>query len=119
MYKFKRQSDKRLSGRPTYQGETIEAKVRRIVENKEPITDGAPMHFTERKDGVRPEFNVKTDRWEVATEKMDYVNRSKIAKREERNKIGDQAKEGMEKETKSENTNKDTGGESIQATDTK
>ena len=27
----------------TFEGETIEEKVERIVTNKEPITDGAPM----------------------------------------------------------------------------
>ena len=30
------------------EGETIETKVARIVQNKEPITDGAPMIYTEK-----------------------------------------------------------------------
>ena len=29
------------------EGETIETKVARIVQNKEPITDGAPMIYTD------------------------------------------------------------------------
>ena len=32
--------------------ETIEKKVKRIVENKEPISDGAPIIYTERNKGV-------------------------------------------------------------------
>ena len=38
----------------------IEEKVRRIVNNNEPITDGAPIIFTEKKDGVLPEYNIRT-----------------------------------------------------------
>ena len=38
----------------TKEGEYIEEKVRRITENNEPIEDGAPIIYTERKDGVNP-----------------------------------------------------------------
>jgi hypothetical protein len=31
----------------TFEGETIEEKVERIVTNKEPISDGAPMIYTD------------------------------------------------------------------------
>lgn len=66
-----------------YEGETIESKVRRIVENKEPITDGAPIIFTEKKDGVLPQFDVRTDKWDIALEAMDKVHGSRIAKSKE------------------------------------
>jgi len=62
------------------EGETIETKIQRVVENGEPITDGAPEIFTERKDGVLAAYNIKTDRWEIAAEAMDKVHKSKIAK---------------------------------------
>ena len=32
----------------TFEGEFIEEKVARVVENKEPIEDGAPIIYTER-----------------------------------------------------------------------
>ncbi len=64
------------------EGETIEKKIERIVHNKEPITDGAPELFTERKDGVIAAYNIRTDRWEVAADAMDAVGRSIQAKRE-------------------------------------
>ena len=35
-------------------GESIENKVQRITENNEPITDGAPIIYTNREDGVLP-----------------------------------------------------------------
>ena len=63
-----------------YEGEPIEAKIRRIVENNEPITDGAPLIYTEKSEGVMAGYNVRTDRFEVAIEAMDTVNASKVAK---------------------------------------
>ena len=63
------------------EGETIEEKVMRITQNNEPITDGSPIIYTERKDGVRPDYNIRTDRFDVAIEAMDMVNKSKRAQR--------------------------------------
>jgi hypothetical protein len=64
------------------EGETIEQKVRRIVSNKEPIKDGAPLIYTERKDGVQAGYNIRTDRFEVAVDAMDKVTKAKVAQRE-------------------------------------
>ena len=52
--------------------------------NKEPITEGAPLLYTERKDGVDPGYNPRTDKWEIATDAMDKASKSKLAKRAER-----------------------------------
>lgn len=49
-------------------GETIEMKMERILRNNEPISDLAPQAFTERKDGVPAQFNIRTDKWEEATD---------------------------------------------------
>ena len=66
----------------TYKGENIEVKVKRITENNEPISDGAPITYTEKKDGVRPEFDIRTDKWTLVQEKMEAGNiqKMKIAK---------------------------------------
>lgn len=93
-----------------YKGETIEQKVTRITVNKEPIKDGAPLIYTERKDGVQPGYDIRTDRWEVAAEAMDKVTGAKLAKREERMKGTDQKTE-TKTEAKSENIG---GAESTQ-----
>ena len=82
MYRVLKYSDCNLTGVESYIGESIEMKCRRIMENKEPIKDGAPLIYTERKEGVLPGYNIRTDRWEVAVDAMDKVNKSKIAKRE-------------------------------------
>lgn len=60
----------------TYEGEFIEEKVARVVENKEPIEDGAPIIYTERKDGVIPAYNIRTDKWDIALNAMDQVNKN-------------------------------------------
>lgn len=101
-----------ISRNEGYVGETIEQKINRIVNNKEPIKDGAPLVYTDRKDGVKPEYDIRTDRFEIAVEKMDYVARSHAAKREER--LGTKAKENMEIEKKTEK--KDGGAEPTQGT---
>ena len=62
------------------EGETIETKVARITQNKEPITDSAPIIFTEKKDGVLPAYNIRTDRFDIALEAMDKIGRSKAKK---------------------------------------
>lgn len=90
------------------EGETIETKIERIVNNGEPITDGAPIVYTERKDGVRAETNIRTDRFEIAVEAMDKVSKSHTASRSE-------AYEKRQKAVKelSEKTKKDGGTEPI------
>ena len=45
----------------SYQGETIEQKMERVVQQNEPIKDGAPLVFTERKRGVLPEYDIRTN----------------------------------------------------------
>lgn len=63
-----------------FEGETIEDKVIRIITTNEPITDGAPLVYTEYKDGVRPEYNLRTDKFELAIEAMDKVHATNIAR---------------------------------------
>lgn len=74
-------SESRLQINNSFEGETIETKVRRITENNEPISDGAPVIYTDRKEGTKPEYNIRTDRFDIALDAMDYVNRSRTAKR--------------------------------------
>ena len=68
----------------SYEGETIEQKVHRIVNNREPITDNAPLNYSDREQGVLAESDIRTDRFEVAQEAMDKISKSHRAKREAR-----------------------------------
>lgn len=78
------------------QGETIEQKIDRIMTTKEPITDGAPLIYTDRRDGVQPDYDIRTDRFEHAIDGMDKVTRSKLAKRAEFYKPEETAKPATE-----------------------
>jgi len=63
-----------------YEGEIIENKVKRLTENKEPIKDAAPLVYTRKADGVLPQYNIRTDKWDLVQEKMEPANRQKILK---------------------------------------
>lgn len=93
MYNKKPATKTTLKVRNVYEGETIEMKMNRIINNKEPITEpGVITTYTDRKDGVKPELNIRTDRWELAIDAMDKVNADKLAKRIERQSKKDQLK---------------------------
>ena len=68
-------------------GEPIERKLERLINNNEPIGESLDPIYMERKDGVLAEYNIRTDRFEIAVEAMDKVSKSRIAKREERGKV--------------------------------
>ena len=44
----------------------------------EPLTDGAPMIYTPKQAGVKPECNVRADKWDIAMKAMDRVNDYKL-----------------------------------------
>lgn len=67
----------------SYEGESIEQKMERVIENNEPITDSAPIIYTDRKNGVLPEYDIRTDRFEIAIDAMDKVSATHYAKRVE------------------------------------
>ena len=69
------------------EGETIEAKVRRIMNNNEPISDQAPLIYTERKDGINPDYDIRSDRLDYALDAMSKIEKSKRAERENRHKL--------------------------------
>lgn len=69
-----------------YQAEPREVKLRKIINGEaNNMEDGVfPTIYTEKKDGVQPEFDIRTDRFEVALDAMDKINQSaasQIAKR--------------------------------------
>lgn len=112
MYKPKKWQKSTIKSCETYEGETIEQKIERIVTNKEPIKDGAPQIYTERKDGIIAAYNIRTDRFEIAAEAMDKVAASIAAKREERAKAQEVKIVNMEgKEIKDVGAAQSTQGE--------
>jgi hypothetical protein len=101
MYNVPKFANSSIKSVEVIEGEPIEHKIQRVLKNKEPIKDGAPIIYTEKKDGVISAYNIRTDRWEIATEAMDLVHRSKTAMADDKpqmevNKSGDDEVSGAE-----------------------
>jgi hypothetical protein len=62
----------------TESGETLIKKIQRILDENEPLTDGAPMIYTPKQAGVREDCNIRTDKWALAMDAMDRVNNYKL-----------------------------------------
>lgn len=62
----------------TYQADPREVKLRKIISGEaNNMEDGVfPTIYTEKKDGVQPEFDIRTDRFEVAIDAIDKINQS-------------------------------------------
>lgn len=58
------------------EGKSIEEKIEKIMDNKEPIENERPLIYTERKDGVLPDYDMRADKWEVALSGMMAVEQS-------------------------------------------
>ncbi len=114
MYKYREVKKSQLTSVDMLEGEPIEWKVERILESKEPIKDGAPEIFTERKEGVIDAYNIRTDRWEIASEAMDVVSKTIAAKRDGGGVVKKDTKETkvVKLETKG-----DSGAKSISGTE--
>lgn len=61
-------------------GENLITKIQRIVDEGEPIEDGAPLIYTPKADGVKPEYDIRTDKWKIAMNAMDRVSAYKATK---------------------------------------
>lgn len=62
----------------TYLADPREVKLRKIINGESnDMEDGVfPTIYTEKKDGVKPEFDIRTDRFEVAIDAIDKINQS-------------------------------------------
>lgn len=82
MFKLPRYTKTKIKINKQYdEGERIEQKIKRIMNNKEPISDGAPLIFQERESGVQPDYDPRTDKWEMALDATDRIQREKIKER--------------------------------------
>ena len=63
------------------EGEFLETRVARAMMQNEAITETGFNVYTLRKDGVKPEFDIRTDRFDIAMEMGNRINADNIAKR--------------------------------------
>ena len=66
-------------GVESYEGKSIEDRCKKLVETGEPIKDTSPLIYTPREKGVMPQYDVRTDKWEIAQNAMDRVNKELIS----------------------------------------
>lgn len=79
-YAYPKKNNNRLQSVEIYEGESIETKCARLLQNKEPITDTAPIIYTAKEDGVLPAYNIRTDRFDIAMDAYDKISRSAAKK---------------------------------------
>lgn len=88
-------------GTTLIEGERLELKIDRMTQNNEPIGDSAPLIYTPRKDGVIAAYDIRTDKWDIALDAMEKVNRTrgKISElggmREAKKSINEEAKKAV------------------------
>lgn len=87
----------------TYEAEPREVKLRKIISGEASnMEDGVfPTIYTEKKDGVRPEYDIRTDRFEVAIDAIDKINQS-AASQIAKNKGETEAAKNFETEGKTD-----------------
>lgn len=73
-----------IKGVDLYEAESIETQMMKATTEKIPIENASPSIYTERKDGVVPQYNPRTDRFDLAIEAMDKVAKSYRSKRADR-----------------------------------
>ena len=56
------------------EGETIENRIERVLNNQEPITDKAPFIETEIQEGVIPMYDIRTDPFDMALDELTAVH---------------------------------------------
>lgn len=67
----------KLKGIETYQAKSIEREIEDIITQKKPIEASAQLMYTEKKDGVIEDFDIRTDKWEAMQRAATYVNEQK------------------------------------------
>lgn len=82
MYKINKIIPTSINVNNGMEGESIEQKMERITNNGEPIEDGAPIIYTDKKEGVIADYNIRTDRFERALEAKETLDKDAYAKRE-------------------------------------
>ena len=65
-----------LTGNDTFEGNCIEQEMHIATTEKRPIERNAiqSCFYTRRKNGVLPETDIRTDRWDLAQKAMNKIN---------------------------------------------
>jgi len=64
-----------IEANESVEGESIEKRVQRILNDAEPITDKAPYIETESKLGVQAKYDIRADKFELAIDEIAEMHR--------------------------------------------
>lgn len=81
MFRFRIRKNSQLKCEQPYEGLTLAREIEKFQEEGGEIEMGSPLIFTKKSDGVRPETNIRTDRFEMAQDRMQIANEAKNAQR--------------------------------------
>jgi len=62
----------------------MERKMQRMMQQGADVNDVSELIFTERKEGVLPETDVRNEAWDLALEATDYATKDHLTKRDAR-----------------------------------
>lgn len=82
MYKVKYKRSHRTDIDKTLEAKPLCQKIEEWTEKGTAIEEVAPMVYTERKDGVLPGYDIRTDRFEIARVAKEKLEKARIAKSE-------------------------------------
>lgn len=89
-----KQTTQLLTSEMFSEGETIEKRLARIVQSEEPMTEATvPLLYQERKEGVNPMYDIRTDRMEMAQMARDKITRTHMLARANREDMGKKRQE--------------------------
>ena len=112
MYKVRQLPTTGIKRNVSTVGETIEDEVYKMVYEKNIPSAQKSIIFQERKEGVQPAYNVRTDKFDIALDAIDTV--TKYGQKTARTK--DQKKDQESRENSDDKSGKSPDGqESIQA----
>jgi hypothetical protein len=80
------------------EGVSIEKEIVILLNNGGTKSGEAPLIYTEKKEGTLPAYNIRSDRFEIALDAVDKMNKSYTARRQDNLKIvkNDDNIEGLE-----------------------
>lgn len=84
MYRPNQKVKTSLTGIESREGETIERKLARMMQNGADLGETGELIFTERNDGVIPETDIRSDRHEIAVDAADAMSQLHLTKRDEK-----------------------------------
>lgn len=69
-----------IIAKPQYTGKSLEETIREALATNAPLDGKAPLIYTPAKDGVLPQYNIRTDKHDLALDANDKYQASEAMK---------------------------------------